>query len=76
MIRVDHRTIERHELDDDTSVVSGLAARGGECPEHADCHVEVDEPVVLRHRAVATDDQGRRFVDLSAAEWGCQRGAA
>lgn len=76
MIRVDRHTVQRHQLDDGRSIVSGLAAKAGECPEHADCHVDEAEPVVLRHRAVATDDQGRRFVDLSAAEWGCQRGVA
>lgn len=71
MIRVDHRTVQRAGLH-----VIGLAASGGECPEHGDCEVEVDEPILLRHRAVVTDDSGQRVVDLSAAEWGCQRGAA
>lgn len=68
-IRVDHRTVQRHGPH-----VTGLAAKGGECPEHADCAVEPDEPILLRHRAVVTDPVRR--VDLSGAEWGCQRGAA
>lgn len=74
-VRVDHRTVTRHIVGQ-RLVTAGYAAVGGECPEHSDCHVERDEPVMLRHKAIATDDQGRRFVDLGAAEWGCQRGAA
>lgn len=68
MIRVDHTTVRRQQ-----NFVTATAAVAGECPEHADCFVEEDEPVLLRHSAISTDEQEHKFVDLSSAEWGCQR---
>ena len=74
VIRVDHTTVQKQYTQGGT-MVSGIAVVGGECPEHADCYVEEDEPVLLRHKAVATDEEtGQRYVDLTVAEWGCQRG--
>lgn len=75
MIRVDHTSVQGDVFTQQGSMVTGYAAVGGECPEHAECYVEENEPILLRHQGVATDDQGRRYVDLSAAEWGCQRNA-
>ena len=70
-IRVDHRTTERIG----EHIVATTPA-GGICPEHGDV-IEPDEPVLLLHRAVVRDDEGEPVrVDLSTAEWGCQRGPA
>lgn len=66
--RPDYRSVARHPT---YNIVMAYAAKEGECPGCGEA-VEVHEPIILRGVARAVDDDGRKFLDLSDAEWGCQ----
>ena len=69
-IRVDHETVLRRPTLDAPPMA--LAAVEGVCDGCGET-VVVDEPVALVGSQVVQDPDGGRSVDLSGAEWRCQR---
>jgi hypothetical protein len=68
MTRPDHRTLSRHPSF--TGPTTARAKVGGTCP--CGDEVEPGDPIFLRHSYVEEDPNGKRVVNLTAAEWNCQ----
>lgn len=69
MIPVDYTTVRRRSP---LHRPTALAAKDGTC-RTCGGSVSKDEPVVLPPQPIVQDPDGSRHVDLSGAEWVCQR---
>lgn len=67
-LRAQHRTVQRRHL---RLRPTALAAADGTCPCGAT--VVVNEPIVLVGSAIDQAPDGTKRVDLTGAEWRCQR---